>query len=148
MEIAVLEKRIQNADVPVIAELGTSEISIQEFLMLDVGDVIELNQAIDQPLLIKIGEIPKFLGQPGKVNKKLAVQVLDTLKGKTMIMSDHMLSQDEIDALLRGTDSDDTEYPAAPHLHAEDYLSLMEKDALGKLEIFRLEAPLLLYLLC
>lgn len=69
MEIAVLEKRIQNADVPVIAELGTSEISIQEFLMLDVGDVIELNQAIDQPLLIKIGEIPKFLGQPGKVNK-------------------------------------------------------------------------------
>ncbi|AIE59661.1 flagellar motor switch protein FliM [Bacillus methanolicus] len=82
VEIAVLEKRIQNADVPVIAELGTSEISIQEFLMLDVGDVIELNQAIDQPLLIKIGEIPKFLGQPGKVNKKLAVQVLDTLKGE------------------------------------------------------------------
>jgi flagellar motor switch protein FliM len=81
-EIAVLEKRIQNADVPVIAELGTSEISIQDFLMLDVGDVIELNQAIDQPLLIKIGEIPKFLGQPGKLNKKLAVQVLETLKGE------------------------------------------------------------------
>ncbi|MDE3838526.1 flagellar motor switch protein FliM [Bacillus methanolicus] len=81
-EIAILEKRIQNADVPVIAELGTSEISIQEFLLLDVGDVIELNQAIDQPLLIKIGEIPKFLGQPGKVNKKLAVQVLETLKGE------------------------------------------------------------------
>ncbi|WP_034669573.1 flagellar motor switch phosphatase FliY [Bacillus methanolicus] len=49
------------------------------------------------------------------------------------MMSDHMLSQDEIDALLRGTDSDDTEYPAAPHLHAEDYLSLMEKDALGEI---------------
>ncbi|EIJ81491.1 flagellar motor switch protein FliM [Bacillus methanolicus PB1] len=81
-EIAILEKRIQNADVPVITELGTSEISIQEFLLLDVGDVIELNQAIDQPLLIKIGEIPKFLGQPGKVNKKLAVQVLDALKGE------------------------------------------------------------------
>jgi flagellar motor switch protein FliM len=31
--------------------------------------------------LIKIGEVPKFVGQPGKLNKKLAIQVLDTLEG-------------------------------------------------------------------
>jgi flagellar motor switch protein FliM len=46
-----------------------------------VGDVIELTQAIDQPFVIKIGDIPKFLGQPGKMNKKLAIQILDTVKG-------------------------------------------------------------------
>lgn len=80
-EIAQLEKRIQTATVPISAELGHSEISIQDFLMLDVGDVIELNQAIDGALTIKVGDIPKFLAQPGKVNKKLAVQVLETLKG-------------------------------------------------------------------
>lgn len=80
-EVELLEKRIQNADVPVVVELGESEISIQDFLMLDIGDVIELNQLIDQPLTIKVGEVPKFIGQPGKVNKKLAIQVLDTLKG-------------------------------------------------------------------
>jgi flagellar motor switch protein FliN len=50
-----------------------------------------------------------------------------------MMMSDDMLSQDEIDALLRGTDDDETDYPAAPQLHVEDYLSLMEKDALGEI---------------
>ncbi|MDE3838527.1 flagellar motor switch phosphatase FliY [Bacillus methanolicus] len=49
------------------------------------------------------------------------------------MMSDNMLSQDEIDALLRGTDNDGTDYPAAPRLHVEDYLSLMEKDALGEI---------------
>ncbi len=49
--------------------------------MLDIGDVIELNQSIEEPLIIKVGEIPKFIGQPGKVNKKLAIQVLDTWKG-------------------------------------------------------------------
>jgi flagellar motor switch protein FliM len=80
-EIAQLEKRIQTATVPISAELGHSEISIQDFLMLDIGDVIELNQAIDGVLTIKVGDIPKFLAQPGKVNKKLAVQVLETLKG-------------------------------------------------------------------
>ncbi|WP_442599508.1 flagellar motor switch protein FliM [Neobacillus sp. D3-1R] len=80
-EVELLEKQIQNADVSVVVELGESEISIQDFLMLDVGDVIELNQLIVQPLTIKVGDIPKFIGQPGKVNKKIAIQVLDTLKG-------------------------------------------------------------------
>jgi flagellar motor switch protein FliM len=79
--VELLEKKIQHAEVQVSVELGNSEISIQDFLMLDTGDVIELNQLIDQPLLIKVGDIPKFIGQPGKVNKKLAVQVLETLKG-------------------------------------------------------------------
>lgn len=81
LEIAALEKRLKRADIPIAVELGGSEISIQDFLMLDVGDVIELNQQIEQPLTIKVGDIPKFVGQPGKLNKKVAVQVLDTLKG-------------------------------------------------------------------
>ncbi|TKC18666.1 flagellar motor switch protein FliM [Robertmurraya kyonggiensis] len=81
LEIAALEKRLKQADIPVAVELGGSEISIQDFLMLDVGDVIELNQLIEQPLTIKVGDVPKFVGQPGKLNKKVAVQVLETLKG-------------------------------------------------------------------
>ncbi|MGM9956810.1 MAG: FliM/FliN family flagellar motor switch protein, partial [Peribacillus sp.] len=60
---------------------GTTDITIQDFLLLDVGDVIDLNQAIDQPLLIKVGGIPKYSGQPGKVGKKHAIQILDILKG-------------------------------------------------------------------
>ncbi len=79
-EVAIIEKNIQMANVPVAVELGTADISIQEFLSLDAGDVIELNQQITNPLLIKIGGIPKFIGQPGKVNKKLAIQVLGSLK--------------------------------------------------------------------
>ncbi len=75
-----IEKNIEQSIVPVVAELGTSDISIQDFLMLDIGDVIEMNQSIDQPLLIKVGDIPKFIGQPGKVNKKVAVQILGTLE--------------------------------------------------------------------
>ncbi|WP_338452057.1 flagellar motor switch protein FliM [Niallia oryzisoli] len=79
-EIKRIEKKIQQAEIPISVELGTANISIQDFLMLDIGDVIELNQSIDEPLLLKVGEVPKFVGQPGKMNKKLAVQVLDTWK--------------------------------------------------------------------
>jgi len=80
-EVKVLEKRVKSADVPVIAELGSTTITIQEFLQLDVGDVVQLDQTIKDPLVIKIGNIPKFVGQPGKMNKKLAVQIIDELKG-------------------------------------------------------------------
>jgi flagellar motor switch protein FliN len=46
------------------------------------------------------------------------------------IMSNEMLSQDEIDALLKGTDHQS----AAPkELQIEDYLSDLEKDALGEI---------------
>lgn len=76
-----IEKNIQRAVVPISVELGSSSISIQDFLMLDIGDVIELNQAILDPLLLKVGDIPKFVGQPGKVKSKLAFQVLEKWKG-------------------------------------------------------------------
>jgi flagellar motor switch protein FliM len=80
VKMAIIENSIQKSDVPITVELGSSDICIQDFLTLDVGDVIELNQQIDQPLIMKIGGIPKFVGQPGRANKKLAIQILDTLK--------------------------------------------------------------------
>ncbi|MEK5360051.1 flagellar motor switch protein FliM [Peribacillus castrilensis] len=80
-EIMILENRIRNADLPIISELGSTDITIEDFLLLDVGDVIDLNKAIDEPLTITIGGIPKYSGQPGKVGKKHAIQILDILKG-------------------------------------------------------------------
>ena len=80
-ETEKLEKRIKTAQVPIVAELGDSDITIDDFLMLDIGDVIQLNKRIDAPLTIKVGEIPKFTAQPGELNKRLAVQILDSIKG-------------------------------------------------------------------
>ena len=49
------------------------------------------------------------------------------------MMSDDMLSQDEIDALLRGSDDEDTENIEEQDFFVEDYLSIMEQDALGEI---------------
>ena len=47
-EIEMLEKRIQNADLPIASELGETTISqFKIFYILDVGDVIELNKSIE-----------------------------------------------------------------------------------------------------
>lgn len=80
-ELSILEQRINHADLLITSELGGTSITVHDFLLLDVGDVIELGTPIDSPLTIKVGNVPKFIGQPGKVGKKLAIQILDILKG-------------------------------------------------------------------
>jgi flagellar motor switch protein FliN len=49
------------------------------------------------------------------------------------MMSDDMLSQDEIDALLRGTASEEKKPASSQDLNVEDYLSEFEQDALGEI---------------
>lgn len=79
-EVEALESNVRSAPLVVKAELGKSEITIQEFLQLDIGDTIELNSLIDDPLIIMVEDTPKYLGQPGKVKNKLAVQVTEIIE--------------------------------------------------------------------
>ncbi|MCA0754043.1 flagellar motor switch protein FliM [Paenibacillus sp. N4] len=74
-EVEILEQRVHKAKLPIVAELGESTITIQEFLGLNAGDVISLNKKVDEGLKIKVGDKLKFLGSPGSVKDRLAVQV-------------------------------------------------------------------------
>ena len=77
----MLETRVKQARLPLSVELGITDITIEDFLMMQIGDVIQLEQKIDDPLLLKVGTLPKFTVQPGKQGKKLAIQIIDPLKG-------------------------------------------------------------------
>lgn len=79
-EIERIETRVKAAQLPITAELGRCQISIQEFLSLAVHDVIELDQRITDPLMISVQGKQKFQGQPGKVKNRMAVQVLNEFK--------------------------------------------------------------------
>jgi flagellar motor switch protein FliM len=76
-----LEKSIENVHVDAKAILGETFINIEQFLNLRTNDVIALNQPIEEPLLLKINDEPKFHVQPGKYKNKQSVQVLEELKG-------------------------------------------------------------------
>jgi flagellar motor switch protein FliM len=84
-EVQLLTDRVKNTEVVVSAQLGETSISIKDFLHLHVGDVISLDQDLKKPLTIYVGEQSKYVGQPGKVNKKLAVQIIDSFKGGEQI---------------------------------------------------------------
>ncbi|WP_059104604.1 flagellar motor switch protein FliM [Shouchella shacheensis] len=76
-----LNSQVKKASLDIAAELGRSEITIEEFLQLGERDVIELTQPISRPLCVTVGGETKFLAQPGQEKGRLAVQVTDVIGG-------------------------------------------------------------------
>jgi flagellar motor switch protein FliM len=74
-ETEALQTRVNKAKLSIIAELGNSQISIREFLGLTVGDVISLDTKVDEGLHVKIGDKLKFIGSPGTVKGRVALQI-------------------------------------------------------------------------
>lgn len=78
-EVQLLEQRVSKAKLPIVAELGHSQISIQEFLNLAVGDVVMLQRTTGEGLEIKVGDKLKYIGSPGVVKDRMAVQILEVV---------------------------------------------------------------------
>lgn len=74
-EIEMLQLRVNKAMLPIVAELGNSSITVQELLNLSIGDVITLNKATTEGLQIKIGGKLKYIGNPGAIKGKMAIQI-------------------------------------------------------------------------
>lgn len=71
----LLQKNLSDTQVEMVVELGTAKITVLDFLKLASGDVIRLNQPVNQDLLIKVEGFPKFYGLPGRVGRRRAVQI-------------------------------------------------------------------------
>lgn len=70
-----IEALIRKVDIPVKAVLGKSNISVSDFLGLQVGDCIRLNTRVDSEMDIYVGNIRKFTALPGANNDAYAVRV-------------------------------------------------------------------------
>lgn len=75
-----ITKHVKRVEVEAKAILGETEIKMDELMKLKENDVIYLDQSIDDPLQFAVNDEPKLLVQAGKLNNKLAVQVLEELK--------------------------------------------------------------------
>lgn len=70
-----IEALIRKVDVPVKAVLGKSNISVSDFLGLQIGDCIRLNTKVDSEMEVYVGNIKKFTALPGANNDVYAVRV-------------------------------------------------------------------------
>ena len=75
-----IESLISKALVPVKAILGTSKISVGDFVNLQVGDVIRINRKVEDELDVYVGDIRKFKALPGSFEDKYAVRVTEIVR--------------------------------------------------------------------
>lgn len=70
-----LEMLLKRVQVPVKAYLGRSQITVNDFLGLQVGDIIRLGTRTDSELDVYVGQYKKFAAVPGTDHDKYAVRV-------------------------------------------------------------------------
>ena len=71
---------ISKAKIPVKAVLGNSTISVDDFVNLQVGDIIRLDRKVEDELDIYVGNIRKFTALPGSSGDKYAVRVTSVIR--------------------------------------------------------------------
>lgn len=70
-----LKERVEKSKINVSVQLGSTYITVKDFLGLQIGDVILLDKLAKDEIEILIGEKRKHFGVPGTINNKMAVQV-------------------------------------------------------------------------
>lgn len=75
-----IEALIKRVDVPVKAALGKTNISVNDFVNLQIGDIIRLDTDVDQDLTVYVGNIKKFTALPGSSKDKYAVRVTSVIR--------------------------------------------------------------------
>lgn len=75
-----IESLIRKVDIPIRAVLGTSTISVSDFMNLQVGDCIRLDSRVDDDMNIFVGNIKKFTALPGTEKESYAVRITSVLR--------------------------------------------------------------------
>jgi flagellar motor switch protein FliM len=74
-----ITKNMQDVKLPVALELGHTILSLGDVYGLQEGDVLKLDEKIDDPILIRVGNQVRFKAKPGIHEKKVAAEVLEVL---------------------------------------------------------------------
>ncbi len=75
-----IETLISKAPIPIKAVLGNSTISVNDFVNLQMGDIIRLDSKVDQELPVYVGNIEKFAALPGASGDYYAVRITSVIR--------------------------------------------------------------------
>ena len=68
-------QNLRSVAVNVCTQLGTAELGLDEVTKLEVGDIVLLDQKIQEPLEMMVNEIPRWRVWPGKTKQQQTVKV-------------------------------------------------------------------------
>jgi len=72
-----LRERLNIMDVDASVILGNTLIQLSEFMELKEGDVIKLDNKVEDPLTLTVNDKKKYNVRPGRIKNKVSVKVID-----------------------------------------------------------------------
>ena len=75
-----LEIELERAKVPVSVQIGKTQIMVNDFVNLQVGDIIPLDSYVTNDVNVMVGNMHKFHAKPGTSRGKYAVQITDLVE--------------------------------------------------------------------
>ena len=81
----LIQDQMANSYMEVIAELGSTSMTVSEILEMEVGDVIKLQKRVNEEIEIQIAGRRKLTGRPGTLEGRKAVRVIRPMKDKDLI---------------------------------------------------------------
>lgn len=72
-----IKDRLNIVDVEIKALLGKCSLTVEDFLRLNKGDIITLDQRINEPIEVLVGEQSHYYGKAGTIGKNKGIQILD-----------------------------------------------------------------------
>ena len=73
------KERLKESELNIRIDVGKTSISSRDFLKIKKGDVIVLDKRIEDPLVVDIENLPKFIAYPGKINNNIAVKIISDI---------------------------------------------------------------------
>lgn len=77
--VSALKEILMESYVNVVVEVGRTELTVNDLLHLEVGNVINLGKSVSDELMVKVGNIPKLKGAPGFSRGNQAVKIKGTV---------------------------------------------------------------------
>jgi flagellar motor switch protein FliM len=66
---------VSGVDVELRVEAGAVDLKVSEVLELAVGDVIRLRRPADKGMVVYAGDVPTYVGTPGRNGNARAIQI-------------------------------------------------------------------------
>jgi flagellar motor switch protein FliM len=78
--VSRVREEMLTTEVEVVAELGVTEVTPEQFRKWKVGDTIMLGNDTTDPLVVKVQGMPKVKGFPGVSRGLKAIQVTEIIE--------------------------------------------------------------------
>lgn len=75
-----VEKQLETTQIPIRAILGRTTFTVNDFVALQIGDIVTLDSFATSDLDVMVGNLLKFHAKPGTSKSKSALQITSVIK--------------------------------------------------------------------